>query len=103
MTCSASAAASRAIPTSRLRPAPKERFMSAAPLQIAGAERQRDGGDHQIERHRLRPHEALDEVGEMPRKREVADETSENIRPLEVLQVADEPEAQQHRRGDERG
>src|SRR2546428_13099961 len=97
ITWTASAVASSATPDKRIRPERKERVTSAPPLEVTGIEGQGDRADDQIERHGLGAHEPPDEIGKMQGERQIAEQTAQDVGRLEILQMADEPEAQQHR------
>src|SRR5947199_1809278 len=97
----ASAVASSATPDKRIRPERKERVTSAPPLEVTGIEGQGDRADDQIERHGLGAHEPPDEIGKMQGERQIAEQTAQDVGRLEILQMADEPEAQQHRGRDQ--
>src|SRR6267143_3282758 len=101
--CTLSAAASNATPARKISPERKERSISAAPRQVAGTEGEGDRADDEKERHRFGSHQALDEVREMLGEREIAEEAAQDVRPLEALQMADEPEPQQRPCRDQRG
>src|SRR5262252_6645975 len=90
------AAPSSAIPASNISRWRKDASMSAAPLQIAGVECERDGTHDEIEHYRFGAHQAANEIREMLGEGQIAEQAAQRVGILEALQVADEPERQQH-------
>src|SRR5690242_17452017 len=88
--CTASAAASSATPIRSVRPERKEASMSAADLQITGAQGERDRGNDQVKGHGLRTHEPLDEVDEVQREGKIPEHIAQRSRALERLEMPDE-------------
>src|SRR5688572_4558442 len=72
--CRAVARPRSASPAISITPERNEPFMSAAPLEVAGAEGQCDRGDDGEEQHALGAHEPLDEVGVVQREGEVPEQ-----------------------------
>src|SRR5512134_2145500 len=81
--CNAPAVASSAIPARRISPDRNRWSISAAPLQIAGVQSQRDGADDQEEDHRLAADQALHEIGEMQGERQIPEQAAQGIGGLE--------------------
>src|SRR5436309_16076402 len=91
------------MPASRIRPERNSGSMSAPPLQVSGVQSQCDGADDDIEQHGFRSHQALDEVGKIQGERKMAEQIAQSVGGLEILQVPDEPECEQHRNRDQGG
>src|SRR5262245_47557470 len=99
-----SAAPRRASPASRIRPARTVRSTSATPLEVAGVEGEGDAAEHEIERDRLAPDQALDEVEVVQVEREVGEETAQGRgRRLEVLEMPHEPQREEDGGAQHRG
>src|SRR5258706_1147189 len=97
----APAVASSAMPAMRIRPDRKNVSITASTLQLAGVQGQRDGADDEVKQDSFAADQALDEIREMQGERQIAEQAAQRVGSLEILQMPDEPEAEQNRNGDQ--
>src|SRR5258706_2616349 len=98
----APAVASSAMPAMRITPDRKKVSISASPLQVAGVQGQRDGADDQVKQDGFTADQALDEIREMQGEGQISEQAAQPVGSLEILQMPDEPEAEQNWHGDQR-